>query len=192
MDHNQETIVDVLNGEVRVHIHCYRHDDIEGIYRVMDAFDIQVASFQHALEAYKVRDIIIEHGTSIATWPDWWGFKMEAYDATPYNATMFKQAGGVVALHSDSPNTIQRMYTEAAKQQRYGLTEEQVLEMITLDPAKQLGIEDKVGTLEVGKHADIAMFNKHPLDAYTLVVKTWIDGELVYDRSVEGTPNAQP
>ena len=192
MDHNQETIVDVLNGEVRVHIHCYRHDDIEGIYRVMDAFDIQVASFQHALEAYKVRDIIIEHGTSIATWPDWWGFKMEAYDATPYNATLFKQAGGVVALHSDSPNTIQRMYTEAAKQQRYGLTEEQVLEMITLDPAKQLGIEDKVGTLEVGKHADIAMFNKHPLDAYTLVVKTWIDGELVYDRSVEGTPNAQP
>ena len=84
------------------------------------------------------------------------------------------------------------MYTEAAKQQRYGLTEEQVIEMITLDPAKQLGIEDKVGTLEVGKHADIAMFNKHPLDAYTLVVKTWIDGELVYDRSVEGTPNAQP
>ena len=192
MDHNQETILDVLNGEVRVHIHCYRHDDIEGIYRVMDSFDIQVASFQHALEAYKVRDIIIEHGTSIATWPDWWGFKMEAYDATPYNATLFKQAGGVVALHSDSANTIQRMYTEAAKQQRYGLTEEQVLEMITLDPAKQLGIEEKVGTLEVGKHADIAMFNKHPLDAYTLVVKTWIDGELVYDRSVEGTPNAQP
>lgn len=192
MDHNQETIVDVLNGEVRVHIHCYRHDDIEGIYRVMDAFDIQVSSFQHALEAYKVRDIIIEHGTSIATWPDWWGFKMEAYDATPYNATLFKQAGGVVALHSDSPNTIQRMYTEAAKQLRYGLTEEQVLEMITLDPAKQLGIENQVGTLEVGKHADIAMFIKHPLDAYTLVVKTWIDGELVYDRSVEGTPNAQP
>lgn len=192
MDHNQETIVDVLNGDVRVHIHCYRHDDIEGIYRVMDEFDIQVASFQHALEAYKVRDIIIDHGTSIATWPDWWGFKMEAYDATPYNATLFKQAGGVVALHSDSPNTIQRMYTEAAKQQRYGLTEEQVLEMITLDPAKQLGIENKVGTIEVGKHADIVMFNKHPLDAYTLVVKTWIDGELVYNRSVESTPNAQP
>ena len=153
----------------------------------MDAFDIQVASFQHALEAYKVRDIVIDHGLRLQP-PDWWGFKMEAYDATPYNATLFKQAGGVVALHSDSPNTVQRMYTEAAKMLRYGLTEEQVLEMITLDPAKQLGIEDKVGTLEVGKHADIAMFNKHPLDAYTLVVKTWIDGELVYDRSVEGTP----
>ena len=90
-----------------------------------------------------------------------------------------------MALHSDSPNTVQRMYTEAAKMLRYGLTEAQVLEMITLDLSAMDGIEDKVGTLEVGKHADIAMFNKHPLDAYTLVVKTWIDGELVYDRSVE-------
>ena len=189
---NYETILEVMNGNIRVHIHCYRHDDIEGIYRVMDEFDIQVTSFQHALEAYKVRDLIIEHGTSIATWPDWWGFKMEAYDATPYNATMFKNDGGVVALHSDSANTIQRMYTEAAKMLRYGSTEEQVLEMITIDPAKMLGIEEYVGTLEVGKHADIAMFSKHPLDAYTLVERTWIDGTLVFDRTLEGTPNARP
>ena len=191
-NHNLEVLLDVIDGEVLVHVHCYRHDDIEGIYRVMDQFGIKVRSFQHALEAYKVRQMIIEHGTGIATWPDWWGFKMEAYDATPYNAAMFKDAGGVVALHSDSGNTVQRMYTEAAKMVRYGSSPQQALEMITLDPAKMLGIQAQVGSLETGKDADIALFSKHPLDSYTLVQKTWVDGELVYDRSTEGTPNGRP
>jgi len=184
-DLNLETLIDVLEGKVRVHIHCYRQDDIEGIYRVMDEFGIQVASFQHALEAYKVRDIIIEHGTSIATWPDWWGFKMEAYDATPYNAPIFKKDGGVVAIHSDSAKTIQRLYTEAAKVMRYGASEQEVLEMITLDPAKMLGIESRVGSIEVGKDADLALFSKHPLDVYTRVEVTWIDGEIVYQKEVK-------
>ena len=179
-DPNMEVLQDVLSGEIRVHIHCYRQDDIEGIYRVMDSFGIKVTSFQHALEAYKVRDLIIEHGTSIATWPDWWGFKMEAYDATPYNAAMLKADGGIVALHSDSANTIQRMYTEASKMLRYGASEQEVLEMITLDPAKMLGVEKYVGSLEEGKQADLALFSLHPLDVYTRVEATWIDGELVY------------
>ena len=139
-----------------------------------------------------MRQMIIDHGTGIATWPDWWGFKMEAYDATPYNAAMFKDSGGVVALHSDSGNTVQRLYTEAAKMVRYGSSPQQALEMITLDPAKMLGIQAQVGSLEVGKDADIALFSKHPLDSYTLVQKTWVDGELVYDRSKEGTPNGRP
>jgi imidazolonepropionase-like amidohydrolase len=181
-DSNKEVLVDVLNGEVRVHIHCYRQDDIEGMYRVMDSFGIQIASFQHALEAYKVRDLIIEHGTAIATWPDWWGFKMEAYEATPYNAKMVKRSGGVVALHSDSANTVQRMYTEASKMLRYDATEQEVLEMITLDPAKMLGIADRVGSIEVGKDADLALFSLHPLDVYTRVDTTWIDGVQVYKR----------
>ena len=183
-DLNLETLIDVLDGKIKVHIHCYRQDDIEGIYRVMDEFGIQVASFQHALEAYKIRDIIIEHGTAIATWPDWWGFKMEAYDATPYNASIVKKEGGVVAIHSDSAKTIQRLYTEAAKVIRYGSTEQEVLEMITLDPAKMLGIENRVGSIEVGKDADLALFSKHPLDVYTRVDMTWIDGEIVYQKEV--------
>lgn len=191
-DPDLEVLTDVLNGEILVHVHCYRQDDIEGIYRVMDDFGIQVASFQHALEAYKVRDLIIEHGTAIATWPDWWGFKMEAYDAIPHNAALVKADGGVVALHSDSANTIQRMYTEAAKMLRYGATEEQVLEMITLDPARSLGIDEHVGSIEVGKDADLALFSHHPLDVYTRVENTWIDGVMVFDRSEEGTPNARP
>ena len=181
-DGNLETLLDVLDGEIRVHVHCYRQDDIEGIYRVMDQFGVQVESFQHALEAYKVRDLIIEHQTAIATWPDWWGFKMEANDATPYNAAMVKSDGGVVALHSDSSNTVQRMYTEAAKMIRYGATEAQALEMITIDPAKLLGVEDRVGSITVGKDADLALFSHHPLDVYTRVERTWIDGEEVYNR----------
>lgn len=184
-DLNLETLIDVLDGNIKVHIHCYRQDDIEGIYRVMDEFGIQVASFQHALEAYKVRDMIIEHGTAIATWPDWWGFKMEAYDATPYNAPVFKKEGGVVAIHSDSAKTIQRLYTEAAKVIRYGATEQEVLEMITIDPAKMLGIENRVGSIEVGKDADLALFSKHPLDVYTRVEVTWIDGEIVYQKEAD-------
>ncbi|MEL6346006.1 MAG: amidohydrolase [Myxococcota bacterium] len=191
-DPDLEVLLDVIDGDILVHVHCYRQDDIEGVYRVMDAFGVQVASIQHALEAYKVRDMVIAHGTAIATWPDWWGFKMEAYDATPYNAALVKADGGVVAMHSDSANTIQRMYTEAAKMLRYGSSEQQALEMITLDPAKMLGVEDRVGTIEVGKDADFALFSHHPLDVYTRVDNTWIDGELVFDRAKEGTPDARP
>jgi imidazolonepropionase-like amidohydrolase len=191
-DPDLEVLLDVLDGEVRVHVHCYRADDIEAIFRTMDSFGIQVASIQHALEAYKVRDLIIEHDTAIATWPDWWGFKMEAFDAIPHNAALVKSDGGVVALHSDSANTVQRMYTEAAKMLRYGASEAQAMEMITLDPARMLGIEERVGTIEVGKDADLALFTHHPLDVYTRVERTWIDGVLVFDRAVEGTPNARP
>ena len=191
-DANLETLLDVMDGKIRLHVHCYRHDDIEGIYRVMDEFGVQVASIQHALEAYKVRDIIIEHGTGIATWADWWGFKMEAYDGIPHNAAMFKNDGGVVAIHSDSSNQVQRLNIQAAKTLRYGMSEASALETITLDPAKMLGIEETVGTITVGKDADLALFNAHPLDMYSLNTHTWIDGELVFERAKEGTPDARP
>jgi len=179
-DHDYEVLLDVLDGKVRVNVHCYRQDDIEGIYRVMDEFGIQVVAFHHALEAYKVRDLLVEHGTGIATWPDWWGFKMEAYDATPYNAALVAAAGVPVALHSDSHNTVQRMYTEAAKMVRYGMSEEQAIRSITLDPARLLGLEDRIGSLDAGKDADFALYSHHPLDVYTRVVGTWVDGELVF------------
>ena len=191
-DAGQEVLLDVLDGKIRVHVHCYRHDDIEGIYRVMDEFGVQVASIQHALEAYKVRDLIIAHGTGVATWPDWWGFKLEAFDGIPENALLLKQDGGLVATHSDSADTVQRLYTEAAKLVATGLDEQRAMETITIDPAKILGIESHVGTLEVGKHADLAIFSKHPLDVYTLVELTIIDGEVVYERAEEGTPDAWP
>jgi len=187
-----ETLLDVLDGEIRVHVHCYRHDDIEATLRVMDQFGVKVTAFHHALEAYKVRDLIAEHGAGIATWPDWWGFKLEAYDAIPENMQLVKGAGARVALHSDSPNTVQRLYTEAAKAVGYGMSEPDALETITLDPAILLGVEHLVGTIDVGKHADLALFSHHPFDVTTRVTHTWIEGELVFDRAAEGTPDAHP
>jgi len=192
MDHGQEVLLDVLDGKVRVHVHCYRHDDIEGIYRVMDQYGIQVASFQHALEAYKVADLIAAHGTAIATWPDWWGFKLEAYDGIPDNARLSLAAGVSVVVHSDSANTVQRLYTEAAKLLATGLDESEALETVTLAPARMLGIAERTGSIEVGKDADLALFSHHPLDVYTRVEQTWIDGVKVYDRAEEGSPNAWP
>lgn len=191
-DSNLQTLLDVLDGKVRVHVHCYRHDDIEGIFRVMDEFGIQVASIQHALEAYKVRDLIKQHGAGIATWADWWGFKMEAYDGIPHNAALVKSAGVPVAIHSDSANQVQRLNVQAAKTLRYGMSEADALESITLDPARLLGIDARVGSIAVGKDADLALFSGHPLDMYSLNTATWIDGELVYERSKEGTPDARP
>ncbi|HCH65550.1 MAG: amidohydrolase [Deltaproteobacteria bacterium] len=191
-DAMMEALLDVLDGEIRVHVHCYRHDDIEGIIRVMEEFDIRVTAFHHALEAYKVRDLIAEHGAGIATWPDWWGFKLEAYDAIPENMQLVKEVGVRVALHSDSPDTVQRLYTEAAKVVGYGMSEQDALETITLDPAILLGVQDRVGTIEVGKDADLTVFSKHPFDVTTLVEQTWIEGRLVFDRSLEGTPDAHP
>lgn len=190
-DHDQEVLLDVLDGQVRVHLHCYRADDIEGMYRVMDAYGVRITSLQHALEAYKVRDLVAAHGTAVATWPDWWGFKMEAFDGIPHNAALVKQAGVPVAIHSDSPSTVQRLYTEAAKVVRYGMSEEDALAAITLDPARILGVEAWVGSIEVGKQADLALFSRHPLDVTTRVDKTWIEGALVFDRAAEGTPDGR-
>ena len=117
---------------------------------------------------------------------------MEAYDGIPHNAALVKAAGVPVAIHSDSSNQIQRLNVQAAKTLRYGMSESDALITITLDPARMLGIEDKVGSIEVGKDADLAIFNGHPLDIYSLNVATWIDGVQVYDRTKEGTPNARP
>jgi imidazolonepropionase-like amidohydrolase len=191
-DSNLETLLDVLDGRVRVHVHCYRHDDIAGIFRVMDEFGVSVASIQHALEAYKVRDLIRDHGAGIATWADWWGFKMEAFDGIPHNAALVKAAGVPVAIHSDSSNQVQRLNVQAAKTLRYGMGEADAIETITLDPARLLGIDSSVGSIEVGKDADLALFSGHPLDVYSLNIATWIDGQQVYDRAEEGTPNAMP
>lgn len=188
-DLDLDVALGVLDGKIRVNLHCYRSMDIAAFYRVADEFGFKVSTLHHALEAYKVRDLIAAHGTGIATWPDWWGFKQEAWDGIPWNASLVSSMGVPVALHSDSADTIQRLYIDAAKMLRYGMTEADALEAITLDPARLLGVEKQTGSLEVGKDADFALFSKHPLDIYTLVQRTYIDGTLVYDRAVEGEPD---
>lgn len=188
-DLDAEVLLDVIDDKIRVHLHCYRTHDIAMFFRIADEFGFKVASLQHALEAYKVRDLVAAHGTGIATFADWWGFKMESWDAIPQNAPLVSSAGVPVAMHSDSASHIQRLNLEAAKMLRYGMTEIDALESITLDPARMLGVESRVGSLEVGKEADLALFDKHPFDVYGKVQRTWIDGAVVYDRRTEGVPD---
>lgn len=188
-DLDKEVLLDVIDDKIRVHLHCYRTHDIDMFFRVADEFGFKVASLQHALEAYKIRDQIVAHGAGIATFADWWGFKMEAWDAIPQNAALVSAAGARVAIHSDSASHIQRLNLEAAKMLRYGMSEADALESITLDPARMLGIDARVGSIEVGKDADLALFDAHPFDVYGKVQRTWIDGTVVYDRRTEGTPD---
>ena len=178
-----ETLADVLAGKVRVHVHCYRKDEIEALFRVADEFGFKIASLQHGLEAYKIADEVARRGAGVATFAHWWGYKWEAWDGIPQSPAILADHGVRVAIHSDSADLIQRLYQEAAIAMHYGLGREEALKAITLNPAWMLGVEDRIGSLDVGKDADIAIFSKDPFDMYTRVEKTLVDGKVVYDRS---------
>ncbi len=178
-----EPLVEVLEGKRYVHAHCYRADEILMLIRVADEMGFKVRTFQHVLEGYKVAREIAEHGAGASTFSDWWAYKIEAYDATPYNAAMMTRAGVVVSLNSDSDELQRHLNLEAAKTIRYGgMTEDQALAMVTINPAKQLGIDDKVGSIEVGKSGDLVLFDQDPLSNYSKVLKVWIDGHEYFDR----------
>lgn len=183
-DLDLDVILDVIDDRILVHLHCYETNDILGFYRIADQFGFHIQSLQHGLEAYKVRDVIAAHGTMLATFSDWWGFKLEAWDAIPQNAVLAAGSGVPTSMHSDSASFTQRLNLEAAKMMRYGWTEEQALASITIIPAKMLGVEAHVGSIEVGKDADLVLYDQDPFSVYARVQRTWIDGELVYDRAV--------
>lgn len=187
-----ETLADVLEGRIRVHVHSYRKDEILMFLKIADEYGFQVASFQHGLEAYKIADELKRRDIAVATFAQWWGYKVEAWDGIPHNAALLARKGVRVSIHSDSGNLVQRLYTEAAVAARYGLSEEDALRAITLNAASALGLEDRIGSLDVRKDADIAIFTRHPLDVYTLVATTLIDGEVVYDRGAIPTPAGLP
>lgn len=188
-DLDLEVLLDVIDDEIRVHLHCYRSHDILGFFRVADEFGFKVTSLHHGLEAYKVRDVVARHGAGLATFADWWGFKLESWDAIPENAPLVSAAGVPVAIHSDSADHVQRLNLEAAKMVRHGMSEADALESITLDPARLLGIDARVGSIEPGKDADLVLYDRHPFDVYTRAMRTWIDGEVVYDRARDGVPD---
>jgi len=178
-----EPLVEVLEGKRYVHAHCYRADEILMLLRVADEFGFRIRTLQHVLEGYKVAREIAAHGAGASTFSDWWAYKMEAYDAIPYNAAIMVKKGVLVSLNSDDSELMRRLNTEAAKTMKWGgLTETEALSLITINPAKQLGIDHKVGSIEPGKDADLVIFDKSPLSAYAKVQKVLIDGEVYFDR----------
>jgi len=178
-----QALADVLAGKVLVHAHCYRADEISMLLDLADEFGFKIRSLQHVLEGYKVADKIRKHGAGASTFADNWGYKMEAWDGTAYNAALLVKAGVRTAVNSDSDERVRRMYQEAAKAMKYGgLTETQALRLITIDPAWMLGVEGRVGSIEAGKDADLAIFNGHPFSPYARVEMTLVDGQVFFDR----------
>jgi imidazolonepropionase-like amidohydrolase len=188
-----ETLRDVLDGKVLVHAHCYRSDEILMLLRVADEFGFKVRTLQHGLEAYKVASEIARHGAGVGTFIDWWGFKLEAYDATPYNPAILAAHGVKVSLNSDSNELARRLYWDAAKAVKYGgVSEAEALAMITANAAWQLGVERFVGSLETGKDADIAIFSAHPFSPDARCETTLVDGVVTFDRAKDVAARAKP
>ena len=182
-----EALANILRGKYLVQIHCYRADEFLTEMALAKEFGYKIRAFHHALEAYKVADKIAANGVGVATWADWWGFKHEAWDATPWNAVILMRHGVRVAIKSDSEDQIRRLNSEAAKTMRYGgATEQEALQMITINPAWIMGVDDKTGSIDVGKDADLVIWDGYPLSSYGVAEKVFIDGELWFDRTKPG------
>lgn len=187
-----EPLVEVLEGKRFVHAHCYRADEILMLLRVADDFGFKIRTLQHVLEGYKVAKEIAAHGAGASTFSDWWSYKVEAYDAIPFNAAIMARKGVLVSLNSDSAELMRRLNTEAAKAMKYGgLNETEALSLVTINPARQLAIDNRVGSIEVGKDADLTIYDKHPLSNYAKVQKVLIDGDLYFDRDKDATERSQ-
>jgi imidazolonepropionase-like amidohydrolase len=182
-----EALADVLRGKLYVQIHCYRADEYLTEEAIAHEYGYKIRAFHHALEMYKVGGKIAREDTAIATFADWWGYKDEAWDAIPWNAVMSMREGVRVALKSDSDDHIRRLNVEAGKMVHYGgATEEEALRMVTLNPAWIIGVDDRVGSIDVGKDADLVLWNHDPLSTYAVAQKVWIDGDLFFDKSLPG------
>jgi imidazolonepropionase-like amidohydrolase len=178
-----EPLVEVLEGKRYVHSHCYREDEILMLIRVAKEFGFKVRTFQHILEGYKVADELAAAGIGASTFSDWWAYKVEAYDAIPYNAALMTRRGVVVSINSDDAEEATHLNQEAAKSMKFGgLTHDEALKLITINPAIQLGIDKRVGSIEVGKDADLVVYDRDPLSAYAVVQKTLVDGRVLFDR----------
>jgi imidazolonepropionase-like amidohydrolase len=178
-----DAIVEIVEGRRRIHSHSYRQDEILALLRLTEEFGIKIATFQHVLEGYKVADELAAHGAGASTFSDWWAYKLEAYDAIPYNGALMHERGVNVTFNSDSSELARRMNLEAAKAVRYGgVPPQEALSFVTLNAAKQLGIDDRVGSLEKGKDADFVIWSGDPLSVYSIVEQTWVDGVREFDR----------
>jgi imidazolonepropionase-like amidohydrolase len=182
-----DTLRGVLAGEILIQNHCYRADEMANMIDMAKEFGYKVAAFHHAVEAYKIADLLKANGICAAMWADWYGFKMEAYDGIEENIPLVHNAGACAIVHSDDPNGIQRLYQEAAKAQAAGqrigidVPDEIVWTWLSYNPARALGIDARTGSLRPGKMADVVMWNGNPMSVYTRPERVWIDGALMYD-----------
>jgi imidazolonepropionase-like amidohydrolase len=182
-----DTLRGVLAGDILVQNHCYRADEMAFVIDMAKEFGYKVSTFHHAVESYKIADLLKENGICSAMWADWWGFKMEAYDAVEENIPLVHNAGACAIVHSDDANQIQRLYQEAAKAlangRRMGINvpDEIAWTWLSYNPAKAMGIADKTGSLKSGKMADVVLWNGNPFSVYTRPEKVWVDGALLYD-----------
>jgi imidazolonepropionase-like amidohydrolase len=185
----QETLAGVLRGDIYVQNHCYRADEMALMLDLAREFGFSIRSFHHAVESYKIADLLAQAGTASSVWADWWGFKEEAMDGIQENAALLQQAGARAVIHSDSPSGIQRLNQEAAKAMYAGVragipvTRDQALRWITANPAWVLGIDSLVGTLEPGKVADVVLWSGDPFSVYSQAIQVYNDGWLVFDRA---------
>ncbi|HMQ06298.1 MAG TPA: amidohydrolase family protein [Saprospiraceae bacterium] len=177
-----QTMVDILNGDVIIHCHSYRADEILMLINVLNDYGVKKICFQHVNEGFKVAPELAAYGASASVFADWWAYKFEVYYSTAYNAAILAKNGVITSINSDSGELIRHLYHEAAKTQRYGgLSDVEALKLITLHPAIQLGIENRVGSIEVGKDADLAVFKGHPLSIYAIPQYTIVDGIVRFD-----------
>ena len=188
-----ESLADIVHGDLLIHSHCYRADEILMLMRLAESYGIRIKSLQHVLEGYKVAAEIAAHGASNSTFSDWWAYKVEANDAIPHNTALLIQAGAEVTLKSDDAELMRHMNQEAAKTLRYGgLSEVQALETVTINAARQIGLDHRIGSIEVGKDADLAVFNGHPLNGFARCEMTLIDGEVYFERRGEHQAAGHP
>jgi imidazolonepropionase-like amidohydrolase len=178
-----ETMADILRGKIDVHAHSYRSDEIVMLLNLADELGFKVRELQHVLEGYKVAREIARHGAGAGTFIDWWGYKAEAYDAVPYNIALLLRDGVLTSVNSDSDELARHLNHDAAKAVKYGgVSDEDALRLCTINPAKQLRLDHRMGSIETGKDADLVIWNGHPLSSYSRVETTFIEGEVYFDR----------
>jgi imidazolonepropionase-like amidohydrolase len=192
-----ETLAEVMKGNIRVHMHCYRSDEMATMLDVAKEFGFKIVAFHHAVEAYKIADLLAERGVCAAMWADWWGFKMESFDGIQENLALVDYPDRSCAIvHSDSADGIQRLNQEAAKAMAHGeraglhIPPERAIRWLTANPAKSLGLDDRIGTIEVGKGADVVVWNRNPFSVYALAEQVYIDGALRFDRANPPNPRS--